>query len=113
MLGILLGLSGSGNKSVDLSTYTLFGGAYGPATATSPYVSVIQTGLVAPINYLWTRVSGDTSIYSPSLNVPTLRFNGFVNGSQISAVWKCTVTDAVGFSMDTPNLTIVFEDYFV
>lgn len=110
MIGVLLGFMGSVPKSVSLSTNDLFGGAFGPATAMSLFVTVNQRGLVAPITYSWSKVSGSSAIYPQDASAQITRFNGYVNGAQISAVWKCTVTDSTGFSQDTPNLTITFED---
>lgn len=113
MIGALLGLFGGGSKSVSVSPAAVFGGVTGPGTATSDYVTVNQINLVAPITYAWSRVSGNISITPSFSNGQITNFYGYVNGAQISAVWKCTVTDGTGFSQDTNDVTITFEDYRV
>lgn len=113
MLGALIGVLQATPKAISVAPTAVFGGAYGPGTATSDPITVTTSNLVAPVNYLWTRVSGSTNIYASDLSAKTITFYGYVNGANISAVWKCTVTDAAGFSQDTDPVTVNFEDYFV
>jgi len=110
MNGLLLGFASSGTKTVDVTVNSLFGLAASPGTASTEYTSVTQTNLVAPISYNWTLVSGSTSIYVSDAAAKTVRFFGYLSGGDISGVWKCTVTDSVGTVLNTPNVTINFED---
>lgn len=110
MAHLLLGLMGTGPKTVNLSTNILYGVAGSPGTATSTYVTVGQANMVPPLNYVWSRVSGSTNIFPSNQYGKSIYFFGYLSYGDISGVWKCTVTDSTGFSADTPNLSIYFSD---
>jgi hypothetical protein len=110
MLGAIIGLIGGGAKRITLSETDVYGSTAAPGTAVSDYISVTTANLVAPINFNWTRISGSTAISVSNPANPTVRFFGYMTSGAISGVWKCTVTDGAGFSQDTPNVNVNFED---
>lgn len=73
-------------------------GSFGPgALALTTNNAVCQaTGGLAPYTYLWSQVSGDAMVpTAPAFS--SCRFGANVNlGDTLSAVFKCTVTDANG-----------------
>lgn len=99
-------------QSVTLSTTTLGGSCAGStscAVTTSP-VTATPVGGVAPLSYVWERVSGDTFTLS-NVNGQTTTFTvsrsstiGDVLGAQ--GVYRCKVTDANGTVKYSPNVTI-------
>lgn len=113
MIGVLLGFGSSGSKEVGVTSNFLFGGASSPGTASTDYISVTQKNLITPITYSWTRVSGSTNISVSNFSGQTVRFFGYISHGSIIGVWKCTVTDSTGTVLDTPTVSISFEDYNV
>jgi hypothetical protein len=64
---------------------------------TTASVTVTAAGGTAPYTYSWVRTSGSTSIAADSASSATTTFTGssLASGSTYSAVFTCTVTDAV------------------
>jgi len=92
--------------SVSATTATGETWGYGVCTTGTPIV-VEATGGVAPYTYSWTRVSGSTTVTAVSGSSYSTYFQGLVSvGSSVSAVFKCTVTDAASATVDTVNVTV-------
>lgn len=79
---------------------------YGVCTTSEPAI-VTVTGGTPPYTYSWSRVSGSSSVTAVSPSSYSSYFQGIVSpGSTLSAVFKCTVTDAASTVVDTANVTI-------
>jgi len=79
---------------------------YGVCTTGTP-ITVEALGGVPGYTYAWTRVSGSTTVSAVSSSSYSTYFQGLVSvGSSVSAVFKCTVTDAASTAVDTVNVTV-------
>lgn len=79
---------------------------YGVGMTSSPAVVEALNG-VPGYTYSWTRVSGSTSITATSSTSYSTYFQAtMVAGTSVSAVFKCTVTDAASGTVDTANVSI-------
>lgn len=74
-------------KTVDNGTYSNLGG---PTASAS--------GSVPPFTYLWTRLSGATTldVYAPGATSPRLLFNARGHSSTDYAIFRCTASDNYG-----------------
>lgn len=97
--------------------------AYGYNPADGPGVMTIgaeafPTGGTAPYTYLWTRISGSTSIIidDATLKAPGWEYTSSSLASVRSAIWRCTVTDdvaATAFAEITVKLQVGGEEEIV
>lgn len=96
--------------SAVLDTNLAYGTDSGPSingSVTTNSVTVTAAG-TGPLTYLWTRVSGDAiTIDSPT--AATTTFSGTVGATGKTALFKCTVTDANGSSIDTETVFAQIE----
>jgi len=83
-----------------------------PATAqTTETVTVTPVGGKPPYTYVWTLVSGTTlRVIQSTPDQAKFSYRFFAYGS-VTAVYKCTVTDAAGVVRDSPNVTIYLEAF--
>jgi hypothetical protein len=81
-----------------------------PGTAISSVTTATPTGYTGTVSYLWSYVSGDAGIVVSSSTSATVSFSANVDGGTPSrtAVWKCRVTDDLGFVF-TNNVSIDLE----
>jgi hypothetical protein len=78
---------------------------------TSSAATALVSGGTGPYTYAWTKVSGSTfTVNSPTANATTFSTT-LTNGQELSAVYRCTVTDslaATAFADVTVNLTSTY-----
>lgn len=88
--------------SAGLSASSTAASSIGNGPFTTPAVTAIPTGGVAPYTYAWARLSGDSSINvsSSSAAAPTWSASGTAPQTK-GATWQCTVTDAAGVAAVT------------
>jgi len=105
--------SASANLSAVLDSLFAFGTRLGSGVSTASTDSVVCTpsGGTPPYTYLWAYVSGATNI---SIATPTGSSTYFFGSgaptSSRSAVFKCTVTDAVsGSIIATPTVSVTLN----
>ena len=79
---------------------------------TSNSVLATVTGGQAPFTYSWVRTSGDIemAVDSPSAASTTFTSTGLTAGETDSAVFTCTVTDALG-RQSSDSITVTLERY--
>lgn len=81
----------------------------GPGGVTSAQVTANVTGGQAPYTYLWTRVSGDSTITISDDTAAQVTFSANSSNGDQSAIWKCTVTDDLSAVTDVEiNVNFVF-----
>jgi hypothetical protein len=79
-----------------------------PGTVTTNVASSTPTGGLAPFTYSWVRISGVSASPTSPTNAAT-SFNFFLDTpGTASAVFRCTVTDALG-STATADVTAIFN----
>lgn len=77
-------------------------------TAGSSVVTV-QGGHPA-YTYTWSRVSGSTAIYPENASSASTRFYAYFSAlGNKTAVYKCTILDALGATVDTNTVTITLD----
>lgn len=79
-----------------------------PARAVTNPVTATPTGGKAPFTYVWSLLSGATTITSPT-NASTTFSQVVASGGSASATARVTVTDALG-STATADVSISFEN---
>lgn len=86
-----------------------FGAWTGTSTVTTGAHTATPTGGLAPFTYAWVKLSGDAiSITSPTHAVTT--FSGNVDSGDLTAVFRCTVTDSLGTTAtDDLNMSIALR----
>lgn len=74
------------------------GSRSGLGSCTTPSATTTISGGVAPYSHSWTFTSGDTGFTANSSTSSITNFTTVLSnfGELQSAVWKCTVTDALG-----------------
>lgn len=84
--------AGGGSLTATKSPSSAFGS--GQNTITTGSVTITASGGAAPYSYAWTKVSGDTFTIG-SASLATTNFSGAPGPyNEMSAVYKCIVTDA-------------------
>jgi len=97
--------------SVSLSATSVNADVQGSGIATSAPVTATPSGGVAPFTYSWTRVSGLSST-ATTPTAATSAFSRFVGvGESASEEWRCTVTDALGTTANSPNVLVFFSSF--
>lgn len=77
------------------------------ATLSGASVQATPVGGTPSFTYLWSKVSGDTiTIDSSTADTTTFTATGMVSPETRVALFKCTVTDALGAVQATRNITI-------
>lgn len=88
-----------------------FRSGIGTAQTSTPSLCSASNG-VPPYTYLWTYVSGDTSIYTNTATSASAYFSRFFpDVAEFSAVWKCVVTDAAATVVDSNTVSITLVRY--
>lgn len=78
----------------------------------SPDVVVYTSGGAGGNTYQWQRVSGDTA---PRATAPSSSATGWTGrewdtyGVSYTSIWRCLVTDSLGNTTYTPNVTVTFR----
>lgn len=83
----------------------------GTLTLTTTACVASPSGGVATYTYLWTRVSGSSSINITSATSASTTFSSaFTGGGQLrSAVFKCTIQDSAGQTADTATVSVTIQ----
>lgn len=94
-----------------LSKSTLSGVGFPPGTIqTYSGTGCEAVGGVPPYTYLWTYVSGDTSVYANTPTAASTRFSRYISGvASYSAVWNCAVEDSEATTINSNSVTITLE----
>lgn len=67
------------------------------SSQTTLSTTVTQVGGVAPYTYAWTKVEGDTlTVNSSTADTTTFSATGLLQGENLDATYRCTVTDSTG-----------------
>lgn len=78
---------------------------------TSGQATASASGGSGPFSYSWTKVSGGTiTAVSATASATTFRATGMANGESRTATFKCTITDNVGQTATTANVTITITN---
>lgn len=79
-----------------------------PINMFSGPITCAPNGGIAPFTYAWTKISGDTLQFVGSSTAPSVEFyQGVGPGFYYSAVYRCTVTDALGQSAFGETLVVL------
>lgn len=93
--------------TIPTSETQLATGAASSGTVTSDSQAVTVTGGTAPYTYAWSYVSGSLAISITSPTGSSTTFSATVDdGSPEEAVFKCTVTDNLGFVVETNSISV-------
>jgi hypothetical protein len=96
--------------TLSVSPATANGGIIVPGTVTTGSVTATPTGGLAPFTYAWARISGDPAAANAPTNATT-SFSLFLNDPvNAEAVFRCTVTDALG-STAAADVTASFQGF--
>lgn len=103
-----LSRSSSTSLSATVTPTTLTGETWGYGVCMTSEPAIVEAlGGVPGYTYSWSRVSGSTAITATSSTSYSTYFQGIVSpGSSLSAVFKCTVTDAASGTVDSVNVSI-------
>lgn len=103
-----LGSSGTSGFTVTVNRDILFGFGYTPGSAqTRNSVTCYPSGGTPPYTYLWTEVGGPSGISITSRFSPTTYFSFYSpTDDNRSGVFKCTVTDALANTADSPPVSV-------
>ena len=92
--------------AVGVSTSTAAAASIGNGPYTTNAVVVTASGGVSPYTYAWTKVSGGTvTISSATATSVTWSASGTAPETK-AAVWKCSVTDAIGTVTDSGAVSV-------
>lgn len=92
--------------TVSLDTSTAAGSGIGNGPYTTNAVVVTASGGITPYTYAWTKVSGDTLTIS-SASATSVTWSASGTAPEIkAAVWKCSVTDAMGTVIDSVGVSV-------
>jgi hypothetical protein len=81
-----------------------------PGTAATGNVTATPSGGLAPFTYAWTRISGAEASISNPANATTSFSLFMATPGDLSTVFRCTVTDALG-STATADATATFSGF--
>jgi hypothetical protein len=78
------------------------------SSITTNSVTATGSGGTSPYTYVWSKVSGDSSISATSSASRTTSFTrtGCVGGTAYSGTWRCKVTDSAGTIVYSSNVSI-------
>lgn len=95
------------NPSVGLSTTSVSGSGSAPGSGiTSSVTATASGGSGTGYTYSWTRVSGDSATSATASTSATTAFlHGGSSAGTFASVWHCTVTDSLGNSGVSGNVS--------
>jgi hypothetical protein len=96
--------------SVALSTYAALGRGNSASviTVSSEIVTAIPTGAIGDVTYLWARTDGGAQPWTidDSAAPATFFSTDCDQGEEFTATFKCTITDSVGQTIDSSDVTV-------
>jgi YD repeat-containing protein len=104
---------GPPSLSAPVNTTSYLGGRDQAGWHPGTPVTVSATGGSGGYTYAWEYVSGDTSILLSSANPSTATWTrgGILVNIDVTAVWRCKVTDSAGAIAYSPNISVeIIED---
>ena len=91
----------AGGFNAHLNKSSVSGSVPGIGVVTTDSVTAVVDEGTAPYTYAWSKVSGSTfNIGSPAAATTNFNINTTTPDTTLTAIYKCTVTDNVGRTMD-------------
>jgi len=100
-----------------ISSTTYYRAKIGPTwenTGEPSSVTMTAVGGTAPYSYAWERYSGDSQTAAASPSAATTYWQRVMNNSvdaSYNSVWRGKITDAIGQSSYTPQVTVTVEQF--
>ncbi len=85
--------------TVVITPSSVAGSSNFPPVVTNPATATPDGGK-APYSYAWTKVTGSAPSQADSPSASSTTFSSTQLPGLINETWKCTVTDAVGFTAE-------------
>lgn len=107
---------GGGALTININTPLVQGAAASDVSpsVTTDQVTATPANGVAPFTYLWELIADDGGVWAiENANVATTRFYHTLvsSGDTYTATFRCTVTDANGFTGETADVTAIVTNY--
>lgn len=81
-----------------------------PGTIRTDFVTVVVTGGLGPYTYSWVEVGGPTAVFASNPTAASTRFSCyFGSAGNVTAQYKCTVTDANLDTADSNTIDITLD----